>query len=374
MNNKKSIWFWQKMVTPHMVALASALAELGHDVNYVANEILSEKRIKQGWVKPNLGKLKLLLAPDKEKVIQYALSASNDSIHFCQGLRGNGLVKYAQIIIRNRRLQHWVMMENIDDEGLIGFVKKIIYRIIILKWRSHLAGILAIGNSASSWFAKRGMYKSRILPFAYFLKEPDTKYLLEQNPRNNKNRPFRFIFVGQLIKLKRVDHLLKGLKDLKNKNIELWIVGDGPEKKRLEALANFLLPKKVRWLGVLSINKIPDVLSQVDCLVLPSRYDGWGAVVTESLMVGTPVICSNKCGSSIIVQASKVGYVFPANNIAALSSHLNNQYIEGPVSIKERQKIISWGKNLGANSGAKYLETIINTKQDKLLTIKLPWN
>ena len=31
------------MVTPHMVALASALAELGHDVNYVANEILSEK-------------------------------------------------------------------------------------------------------------------------------------------------------------------------------------------------------------------------------------------------------------------------------------------------------------------------------------------
>ena len=116
------------------------------------------------------------------------------------------------------------------------------------------------------------------------------------------------------------------------------------------------------------------MLSQVDCLVLPSRYDGWGAVVTESLMVGTPVICSNKCGSSIIVQASKVGYVFPANNIAALSSHLNNQYIEGPVSIKERQKIISWGKNLGANSGAKYLETIINTKQDKLLTIKLPWN
>ena len=148
------------------------------------------------------------------------------------------------------------------------------------------------------------------LPFAYFLKEPDTKYLLEQNPRNNKNRPFRFIFVGQLIKLKRVDHLLKGLKDLKNKNIELWIVGNGPEKKRLEALANFLLPKKVRWLGVLSINKIPDVLSQVDCLVLPSRYDGWGAVVTESLMVGTPVICSNKCGSSIIVQASKVDMYF----------------------------------------------------------------
>ena len=44
------------------------------------------------------------------------------------------------------------------------------------------SGILAIGNNASSWFAKRGMYKSRILPFI-FLKEPDTKYLLNKTEK-----------------------------------------------------------------------------------------------------------------------------------------------------------------------------------------------
>ncbi len=41
-----SIWFWQEMVTPHMVALAAALAERGFKVNYVANEELSKERKK----------------------------------------------------------------------------------------------------------------------------------------------------------------------------------------------------------------------------------------------------------------------------------------------------------------------------------------
>ena len=64
-----SIWFWQSMVTPHMVALAAALAERGFEVNYVANEKLSKKRIKQGWEMPEVGKAKLLLAPTKADVV-----------------------------------------------------------------------------------------------------------------------------------------------------------------------------------------------------------------------------------------------------------------------------------------------------------------
>ncbi len=81
---KSSIWFWQRMVTPHMAALASALAERGFKVNYVANEILSKKRIKLGWKMPKLGKVKLLLATNKADVISYALEAPKNSIHLCQ--------------------------------------------------------------------------------------------------------------------------------------------------------------------------------------------------------------------------------------------------------------------------------------------------
>lgn len=365
-----SVWIWQQMITPHLAALATALAERGLKVNFVANENLSKDRIQQGWEILELGKVKLLLAPNKDTVIRYASNAPQDSIHLCQGLRGNGLVSYAQSVIRKRGLKHWAMMETVDDSGWNGFIKKLFYRILFLYWRSHLSGVLAIGQNTLDWTVARGMGKRLVYPFAYFLKEPSINNSLNSNIK----RPFRFIFVGQLINRKKVDLLIKAIAALKFEEIELWIVGGGPEEKRLRALANILLPKKVIWLGVLSIKKIPNVIYQTDCLILPSRFDGWGAVVQEALMVGTPAVCSDKCGSSVIVEASKVGSVFSSNNQQALINSLIDQYEKGLVSSKQRQKIMKWSRCLGASSGAMYLESILNLKNNKMNSIKLPWN
>ncbi len=371
--NKISIWFWQQMVTPHMAYLAAALADRGFEVNYVANQILSDDRIKLGWAKPKLRKARLIIAVNKADFIQQALNAPDNSIHLSQGLRGNGLVGIAQKIIRKRRLIHWVMMESIDDYGFFGLIKKYLYQVLFIRWIKHLAGILAIGNNSLTWFVKRGVDRNKIYSFAYFLEEPQIKKIIKL-PKKNKNRPFRIIFVGRLIKLKRLDLLIKSVASLKKNNIELWVIGNGPEKRRLKSLATLLLPKQVFWFGVIPIKKIPNIINQVDCLVLPSRYDGWGAVVSEALMVGTPVICSNKCGSSGAVLASGYGSVFSANNQASLINSLRKQYKKGFVKLKERQKLRKWAKYLGSASGAKYLEKIIISKNKKINLIKLPWN
>ena len=50
-------------------------------------------------------------------------------------------------------------------------------------------------------------------------------------------------------------------------------------------------------------------MAAADVLVLPSRFDGWGAVVNEALMVGTPVICSDRCGASDVIENGRNGYV-----------------------------------------------------------------
>jgi glycosyltransferase involved in cell wall biosynthesis len=367
-----SIWFWQQMITPHMSELAATLAKRGYRVNYVANEILSKKRIEQGWKRSQLGKAKLLLAPNKNSILFYAKNAPNNSIHLCQGIRGNGLISYAQKIICKRSLIHWIMMEKIDDQQWNGFIKRFLYRIIFLSWMNHFAGILAIGRGAMDWYYKRGIKKKIIFPFAYFIKKPKINNLIIKS-NIKKKKIFRFIFVGQLIKRKRVDMLIRAISKLNFNEIELWIVGNGGEKKYLKSLANQLLSKKkVRWFGVISFEKIPNMISQCDCLVLPSNFDGWGAVVSEALMVGTPVICSNKCGSSEVVKASKTGAVFLANNEKELTKCLLKQFIKGPHSYKERKKIKSWAKCLGADAGAKYLEEIL-FQNDGSKLIKLPW-
>lgn len=369
---KSSIWFWQQMVTPHMSELAVALTKRGFKVNYVASEILSKKRIQQGWKRPKLGRVKLLLAPNKDKMIAYARNSPNNSIHLSEGLRGNGLVGYAQKIIRKRGQTHWAMMEQIEDQNWKGYIKRLIYRLIILYWRNHLEGIMAIGRDSLDWYVKHGMQRNRVISFAYFIKKPNIKRLLKLSKRSQK-KPFRFIFVGSLIKLKRVDILIKAIAKLKHNNIELWIVGNGNEKKHLQSLANQLLPqKKLRWFGVVSSDKIQNMIYKCDCLVLPSYYDGWGAVVSESLMVGTPVICSDKCGSSEVVKVSKAGNVFPANNEKELIKCLLDQIIKGHNTLKERKKIMKWAKCLGADAGAEYLEKVL-FQNNRSKCIKLPW-
>jgi glycosyltransferase involved in cell wall biosynthesis len=117
--------------------------------------------------------------------------------------------------------------------------------------------------------------------------------------------------------------------------------------------------------------KIPEIISKTDCLVLPSIHDGWGAVTSEALMVGTPVICSNACGSSVAVKASKVGGVFISENLKSLTKILYKQYKIGKISITQRKIVSKWAKCLDANSGAKYLDLILNNTGNNL--IEAPW-
>ena len=363
------IWFWQGMLSPHMGSLAASLAELGYKVIFVVNQILSEERLNQGWEYAKLGKAKLKLAKSKNAAIRLAEQAPKHSIHFCQGLRGNGLVNDIQKILRKRHLRHWTMLEKINDEGWKGKVRRVLYRVLFFYWRNYLEGVLAFGQGTKNWIVERGINKGKIYSFAYFLKEPKIIKLLESSKKKIKNSKFRYIFVGQLIKRKNVDMLIKAIASIKLKEIELWIVGDGPEKKFLYALANSLLPGQVSWLGTLSMSKVPEVIFQADTLVLPSHHDGWGAVTSEALMVGTPVICSKFCGSSIVVKASGVGGIFLENNLESLSNILYNQYKTGKLSINQRKKIAKWARCLSAKSGAKYLDQILKNKKP----INAPW-
>ncbi len=372
MNKKKiSIWFWIEMFSPHIGALAAALSSRGFKVIYVANHGLFKERSQQGWETPNLGKAKLILASNKADFVRLASKVPSNSVHLTQGLRGNGLIKIAQNIFRKKNIKHLVIMETVDDTRWHGVFKRILYRFLFLYWRNSLAGVLAIGKNTHSWVMKRGMESSRVYSFAYFLKDYNINYLSKNFKKKKRNSIFRFIYVGNLIKRKNVDYLINAIAKLKLENIELWIVGKGPEENHLRSLADLLIPKKVKWFGVVPMSKASNLISQSDCLVLPSRFDGWGAVVSESLMVGTPVVCSNVCGSSIVVKASGFGGVFSLNHKNSFVNMLRKQYKSGKLNLKKRHKIANWAKCLGANSGAEYLDLII-TNPEKASN-HVPW-
>ena len=163
------IWFWQRIISPHMAGLAVALARRGHAVTYVAERAMSEDRARQGWQPPSLHGVTLRIADSEQAVRQAVDAAAPTSVHICQGIRANGLVGRAQRLLARRGLRQWVVMETVDDDGPRGWVKRAVYRVHFLRWRRHLAGVLASGWRTADWVRARGVPAARVFPFAYFL-------------------------------------------------------------------------------------------------------------------------------------------------------------------------------------------------------------
>lgn len=364
------VWFWHRIVSPHMAGLAAALSSGGRDVTYVAELEMSAGRAAQGWQAPDPGRAKLRLAPTLEAVRDLARAAPDDSIHICEGLRGNGLVGGAQRVLAERGLRQWVIMEAVEDSGWRGWLKRLEYRRLVRQRRWGLEGALAIGHATPGWLVARGMAADRVFPFAYFL--PDGRV---DAPGSDPGAPFRCLFVGRLIQLKRIDLILDALARLTDLAIELALVGSGPLEDALRASADEKLPGRVHWLGRRPIGEIPALMAGADCLVLPSRYDGWGAVVSEALMAGTPVICSDACGAAGAVRASGSGGVFLSGDAAALALLLRQAISRGRQTRERRAKLADWARCLGAQAGAAYLNAILSYSAERGETARPspPW-
>lgn len=352
------VWFWQTMVSPHMAGLAAALAARGTDVTYVARQPLSVDRAALGWIVPSLGRARLCLAPDRAAVEALVATAPADSRHICQGLRGNGLVRVAQNAIARRGLTHWVVMETVQERGrLSAFVKRLEYRRLLYRWRHRLAGILATGYRTPDWLAQRGMPPERIFQFAYFLPDGPSADLPLEPPSAPR---YRVLFVGMFVELKRLNQLIEALAALRDvADVELCVVGSGPLEAEWRALAERLLPGRFTWLGRLRQDEVAPVMAEADCLVLPSRHDGWGAVISEALMAGTSVICSDRCGAAGVVELSGRGGVFRAGDVAALTRLLEREIAVGRHSSAQRAALARWARCLGAAAGAEYLSEIL---------------
>jgi glycosyltransferase involved in cell wall biosynthesis len=114
----------------------------------------------------------------------------------------------------------------------------------------------------------------------------------------------RFVFIGRLTPNKKVHVLLDAfalaLKDPSSRARSLAIVGDGPERQRLEENADRLgIAPWVRFLGDLSENAKWDLLtSEVDTFVSASPREGFSIAALEALSSGNPAIISYQPGRS----------------------------------------------------------------------------
>ena len=180
--------------------------------------------------------------------------------------------------------------------------------------------VLCSGSFVAQDLKLIGFDTDRCFKFGYFPKvEP---IVLEDSILKKNNKKPKLLYVGRLIRLKRVKDILKCCKRLKSEgtDFELNIVGDGPERKSLEKMCDKYNLDTVHFLGAKPSNEVFSLMAQSNVMYMTSNYlEGWGAVVNEALYNACPVIVSNACGSaSYLIKNGENGHIYKMGNVKDL--------------------------------------------------------
>ncbi len=129
--------------------------------------------------------------------------------------------------------------------------------------------------------------------------------------------PVRLVTVGRLIPLKRIDRLIELISRLGGTG--LVIIGDGPERPRLEGLTRSLgVADRVHFAGQKRQEETLAVMAACDLLVLNSTHEGFPHVILEAMSLGLPVVATAVGGIPEILRDGENGRLIPPLDDKAL--------------------------------------------------------
>ena len=135
--------------------------------------------------------------------------------------------------------------------------------------------------------------------------------------------------VGHLIPRKGHDRVIEALALLPG--VSLLILGEGPERARLEALiAARGLGGRARLLGAVPHETLARYYSAADALVLASSREGWANVLLEAMACGTPVVASKIPGNPEVVTAPEAGLIVEENSPQGIAAAIRRLFAALP--------------------------------------------
>jgi glycosyltransferase involved in cell wall biosynthesis len=173
-------------------------------------------------------------------------------------------------------------------------------------WMHDVDRFIALSQFARAFFTRAGL--------------PERKIAVKPNSTPDPGRPDvrrardGFLFVGRLSREKGVDTLLSAFAGL---DIPLTIVGDGPERMRLQAAAG----PNIHFAGALPKAAVSAHMARARALVAPSIwYEGFPLVIAEAYAHGLPVIASRIGALAEIVEPGRTGQLVAPADSAALAA------------------------------------------------------
>lgn len=159
------------------------------------------------------------------------------------------------------------------------------------------------------------------------------------------------LFVGRLKRAKRPDHALMAFRFVRRSfpDAELWVVGDGYYRSRLERLAF----EGVRFFGRVSERVKWDLLRRGWVLVHPSVREGWGLNVVEAAGFGVPTVAYDVAGLRDSVRDGVTGLLVENGNVRALAKALTRVLEDEGLRLRLSKNALEYAKGFSWDRSAE---------------------
>jgi glycosyltransferase involved in cell wall biosynthesis len=162
-------------------------------------------------------------------------------------------------------------------------------------------------------------------------------------PRTSPGKTVTIGIIARLIERKGHRILFEAVRSLRPRyKLHIHVIGDGPERTRLESLARHLaLDEQISFLG--ECHDVPERLSKLDVFVLPSFYEGFPVTIIEALSVGVPVIASAVNGIPEVIRDGETGVLVRPNDsidlAGAIERVINDESLRARIVAKGRRLV-----------------------------------
>jgi len=191
-------------------------------------------------------------------------------------------------------------------------------RIAVLLTFRIASGVICVSKDLENRAQNLGAKSTVVIPSPLML----TRY----NRTNVHKKEREVISVARLLPIKGISYLIKAMTRVKDGS--LVIIGDGPERTKLELLSKHLeLSDRVFFTGWISERSgILDHLEQATVFVLPSLSEGLPRVLIEAMACGLPVVATNVGGVPEAVVDGVNGLLVPPRDEKALAEAIEHLF------------------------------------------------
>ncbi|MBB1411677.1 glycosyltransferase [Pseudoalteromonas sp. SG44-17] len=333
--------FFLNSLSIHQAPLIRKLAERKPVTVYYDNDI-SKARKGLGWSIPSFGNAELVKI-DFE-TIDFDFLKRENNINIYSGIDAYCNINHClNMIAPLSKSKNIVQMESINCLGFKGFLRKLKYMYLAYSYNGVVDAFLCQGSA--TMFKKLGFKNT--YDFGYYLDRP-----FSENITENKNS--KFLYLGSLSKNKQILDLVFAIN---GGNVSLDIYGAELDVTVADIEKAFRGNKSLVYKGVISHDLVPHVLRGYDYLILPSKKEGWGSVVSEALLSGVSVIVTDSAGIVNYIRTKIDIHIYDFSNMTNISSFLERLM---PLKIKNRINIVEQASCLTVEFGEKLLLDIID--------------